>query len=269
MSYGIIYKATFPNGKVYIGQTIKPIHLRIRVHGSCKKKTRFNSAIKKYGFDNIAWETIDTAENKEELDRKEIGYINLYNSRGKKYGYNIALGGSSGKPGLGKKKSEEEKRRTGAKNSVNMKRLWATPEYRERQLKAFEAFKDRPPPKKGKHLSEETKQKLREINTGKIYGEETRRKVSEASKRMWQNPEFRKKIADRPVSEETRKKLSVAFKGRKSPSRKLSDNDVLEIREHLKQEISIQEIAAMFNVTWATIYHIKTGRFYKWVKQPA
>ena len=53
--------------------------------------------------------------------------------------------------------------------------------------------------RKGKHLSEETRKKLREANKGKHLSEETRKKLSEAQKCHY-------------VSEETKKKISEARK---------------------------------------------------------
>ena len=73
---GIIYKANFPNGKCYIGQTKNELNTRIIQHKSDSKYNTTNipfyNAIKKYGFDNIVWEIIDEAESPEELDAKDI-----------------------------------------------------------------------------------------------------------------------------------------------------------------------------------------------------
>lgn len=85
-------------------------------------------------------------------------------------------------------------------------------------------------PNFGKKLSEETKQKLREANTGKSHpnwgkstSDSAKAKISEANKtNPWKGakhtPEAIAKIAaastGRPVSEETRLKRSLALKGR-------------------------------------------------------
>lgn len=61
---------------------------------------------------------------------------------------------------------------------------------------------------KNKHLSEETKQKLRESHLGKIASDETRKKMSE-SRMGDKNPMY-----GQTHSEETRKKISNANKGR-------------------------------------------------------
>ena len=75
----IIYKATnLINGKIYIGQTVRPLQERIGEH-SRKEITVFSKAVKKYGKDNFKFEVIDTAETIEELNEKEKRWISFYN----------------------------------------------------------------------------------------------------------------------------------------------------------------------------------------------
>lgn len=91
----IIYKVTnIINNKVYIGQTIGTLDVRKRKHLSdCKKNTKnkFHRALVKYGSDNFFWEQIDIASDLQELNTKEIQWIENYNSY--KKGYNSTLGG--------------------------------------------------------------------------------------------------------------------------------------------------------------------------------
>lgn len=106
--YGIIYKATFPNGKVYIGQTTKDLKQRIwehnyyskkEINGEYFSKAPFYKALRKIDFNQLKWEVIDFAENREELDEKEIKYIKEYNSCVKfknSKGYNCDFGGKKG-----------------------------------------------------------------------------------------------------------------------------------------------------------------------------
>ena len=70
----------------------------------------------------------------------------------------------------------------------------------EARNKMSEAKKGKPSPNKGKHPSEETKKKMSEAKKGKHFSEETRRKISEAIKNM---------------SEETKRKISESTKGRR------------------------------------------------------
>lgn len=67
----IIYKITNKiNGKLYVGQTIRPLKRRIWNH-LCKTGTAISSALRKYGIENFVIEEIDRAETKEELNKKE------------------------------------------------------------------------------------------------------------------------------------------------------------------------------------------------------
>jgi group I intron endonuclease len=96
--FGIIYKATFPNKKCYIGQTTKTLNARKKGHLNdlTRDNCAFHRAIHKYGADNIEWETIDTANSIEELNEKETSWINVYKSyihHKDSMGYNLTLGG--------------------------------------------------------------------------------------------------------------------------------------------------------------------------------
>jgi group I intron endonuclease len=95
----VIYKITNKiNSKIYIGITTRPIGLRISSYKSAtksekKSKHRMVMAMKKYGFENFAFEIIDSAASREELKQKEISYIALLDSTNVDIGYNVSLGG--------------------------------------------------------------------------------------------------------------------------------------------------------------------------------
>ena len=96
---GIIYKVTFPNNKMYIGQTYKGLDTRKAEHKLNMKKYDypFYRALRKYGFDSVTWEIIDTANSVSELDEKEMYYIKKFKTYiGFKdsQGYNANLGGN-------------------------------------------------------------------------------------------------------------------------------------------------------------------------------
>lgn len=80
-----VYKITnIQNGKVYIGQTIRPVQDRFHRHItdslSGKLDTKFARAIRKYGKNLFCYEIIDTAKTQEELTEKEIFWINFFSS---------------------------------------------------------------------------------------------------------------------------------------------------------------------------------------------
>lgn len=96
MKTGIIYIIRNKiNDKVYIGQTTTNLKTRFNQH--CKKSTLKNrhyklyNAIKKYGRDNFYIGVIEDNIKIEELDQKEIYYIEKFNSYYN--GYNSTKGG--------------------------------------------------------------------------------------------------------------------------------------------------------------------------------
>lgn len=93
---GLIYIITNDfNDKVYIGQTTTNINTRFNQH--CKKCVlasrhhKLQNAIKKYGKNNFHIQELENNIPIDELNRKEIEYIEKYNSFNN--GYNSTKGG--------------------------------------------------------------------------------------------------------------------------------------------------------------------------------
>lgn len=92
------------NGKVYIGQTTdrRGIMKRYADHKNYSvnvNSPNYNkplpSAIRKYGINNFKLEVIDVADTIEELNKKEMYYIEKYGSLINRNGYNIREGGNN------------------------------------------------------------------------------------------------------------------------------------------------------------------------------
>ena len=88
------------NGKVYIGQSID-IEKRWKEHISClNNRTHHNDYFQKswnkYGADNFTFSIIEECKLSE-LDKKEIYWINYYESYIRDNGYNLTLGGEGNK----------------------------------------------------------------------------------------------------------------------------------------------------------------------------
>lgn len=199
---GIIYKYESPNGKIYIGQTLNEERRRKEFFDLNKKYCglKFDNARKKYKPENFKYEilfekeydNIDEANN--ELNDKEIYYIQLYNSISN--GYNISEGGCSVR---GIMKDEGCKKRM----IESLKKYHATHEN---------AFK-------GHKHTEETKKILSEkalgrqsTFSGKEWDEEHRRKHSEGLKGKFQkekNPFYGKKHSKETIEEIKRTKKKV------------------------------------------------------------
>ena len=92
MNYGYIYKTTnLINGKIYIGQHKSNLFdSQYKGSGVILRK-----AFAKYGKENFKVEIIDdSANNADELNKLELYYIQKFNSRDSKIGYNLHCGGN-------------------------------------------------------------------------------------------------------------------------------------------------------------------------------
>ena len=136
--YGYIYKITNKvNNKIYIGK-----HKHDIPELDCKyvaSGTYINRSIRTYGIDNFTIELIDVAYTVEELNDKEIMYIDKYDSIAPN-GYNLTHGGDGllnpsqevrdrmSKAKLGTKRTEESK----LKASAKLRGIKKTPEWVEK-----------------------------------------------------------------------------------------------------------------------------------------
>lgn len=91
--YGFIYLTeNLINGKKYVGQ--KKWDKKADTYlGS---GTRLNKAIKKYGRENFKRIIIEQCKTKDELDKREIYWIDFYDAVAREDFYNIAKGGDGG-----------------------------------------------------------------------------------------------------------------------------------------------------------------------------
>lgn len=148
----VIYRfKNLVNGKVYIGQTSKPLRTRVIQHMTSSQpytkahKTYFLLALNKYGFENFEVSIIERCRSQSELDERERYWIAYYNSTDKKYGYNIDSGGTKGKKvksltevhkkklllaHLGKKQKDITKQKIGEANKI----IWKDPQYRKKNI---------------------------------------------------------------------------------------------------------------------------------------
>jgi group I intron endonuclease len=87
------------NGKVYIGQAAR-LERRIYEHQyylklGKDKSVALQRAITKYGLENFEFSVLEYCST-DELNDREIFYIQEYDSTNRKCGYNISSGGGSG-----------------------------------------------------------------------------------------------------------------------------------------------------------------------------
>lgn len=224
----IIYQITNQiNGKKYIGQTIGTLASRWIQHKCTAKTGRISalcSAIRKYGVDNFEMILLDdTANTIDELNVLEQIYIETKRTLSPN-GYNLRGGGNN------HVMSEESKLKlsmvkTGHKQSAATKRKrslamkgklpWNTGKRLTDEQK--KNYKTRATAWKGKHLSQETRQKLRDANLGKEASLETRRKMSETHKRIGNKPPSALgRVATQETREKNRRRMLLIWKVRKA-----------------------------------------------------
>lgn len=131
------------------------------------------------------------------------------------------------------------------------------------------------PPKGFKH-SEETKEKIRQKLKGKKMSEETKNKmsISRIGHPFWGKKDYimsdkakeniRQGINEKRYTEEYAQKLSDTKKGTKNHQSKLTEKQVIEIRNlHKTGQWSHQAIADRYNVKRPTISDIINKRTWK------
>jgi len=96
-----LYKLTFPNSKIYIGQTVNfknrmNFYKSSSINKSCSNYDRIvNRAIRKYGWENVQKEILLICGS--QIDMYERQYIRLLKTTDIEYGYNIEEGGNKNK----------------------------------------------------------------------------------------------------------------------------------------------------------------------------
>jgi group I intron endonuclease len=103
-----IYKITFPNNKIYIGQT-KDLSDRMKRYGNrwCKQQPYLYYALCKYNFDTCLVNILHYDLTKAQANLKETEEIIKYNSADRSRGYNLMIGQPNGEF----EHSEETKRK--------------------------------------------------------------------------------------------------------------------------------------------------------------
>lgn len=196
---------TSPIGKVYIGQTTRPIEERFKKHqqkgSGC---VAIYNAIQKYGWDNFEKDWYECPDD--DLNKHEELMIEVLGTLAPD-GYNLKEGGGNGKY------SEESKKKMsealcGKKNPNYGKTGEANHMYgrilcEETKKKMSEAHT-------GKPHSDETKQKIKEANLGKMRSDETKQNVSEALRGE------KNYMYGKTHTEETKQKMSESMRGEKN-----------------------------------------------------
>jgi group I intron endonuclease len=176
-----VYKIEFPNGKVYVGQTNNLVKRKNRhLYEVRNGNNRYlYNAIRKYLGEELKLVVVDTAKTQEELDEKEIYWINHYRSFEFDKGYNLNLGGS-GNP---KANMSEEQRRESLerwrKQMVGRPGTMSLEAIAQRNNCSLEEAR-KLTPMYGKKASDYAKKRASETHKGKKVSKETVQKWKES-----------------------------------------------------------------------------------------
>lgn len=145
-NYGIYSIVNNTNGKIYVGQTSQNFlrrywHHRWKLRDNSHDNIYLQNAWNKYGEDNFDFAVLEVVTDIHLLDELEIKYIDQYKRQNKSY--NMLLGGGGRR---GYSMSETTKKKIGNKNRQHML---------------------------GTQHSEETKQKMSQIRSGKHVNRKT------------------------------------------------------------------------------------------------
>jgi len=190
------------NGKVYVGQTIRTIDERWKIHIRDARRGStlyFHSAIRKYGAESFSIERLQICRSLEQLNKAEKKFIEKNESCNPRFGYNHRTGGENSMPTLSARQRMSEAHRG--------KRL--SDDHRQQQSEG----------RKGHSTSAETRSKISLALRGHGCSVATRNRISASNTGRPLSEGHKKKLSKlgigHEVSEETRRKLSVVLTGRK------------------------------------------------------
>jgi group I intron endonuclease len=212
---GVIYLMEFPNGNVYIGQTVNELWKRTSKHCSYSKMKV--SGIIRY-FNKCYLHVLESNLNISQLNSFEKFYIKLFNSNGID-GYNLESGG------LNKRVNDETK----MKISQSKKGCEISEEHRRKISES----------KKGCEISEEHRRKISESEKGKKISDETKRKMSESKKGKKHSDETKTKLS------QVRKGKSTFWNNKKVKS--IPDNIIFDSVIQAKKHYNINNIHLYYN----------------------
>jgi len=119
----MIYRITSPAGKAYVGQTRKPLSVRMRWHTKHPGCKAVHAAISKYGIQNMRVSVLASGLPTESLNAFEAVFVSVCRSLSPN-GYNLASGGNA---------ALVTSPTTRAKMSASGVKSWAVPGERARR----------------------------------------------------------------------------------------------------------------------------------------
>lgn len=252
MNNYVVYKHVAPNGKVYIGITRQDVKRRWGKNGERYKcQEKFYNAIQKYGWENIKHIILYKNLNFEDACKKEMELIAKYKSNTKTYGYNVDNGGRCQETFSEETKKKISEARKGKKHtletrkkiSMALKGKKRTEEHRQHLSQSLKGIQTR----LGAKLSEETKRKISEAHKeyykrvngevywkGKHHTQEAKEKIRQSHLGK-QNKKLYKKIIQKDIDGKIIKEYESIIQAKDELGIKYSGNIVSCAKGRLKQ----------------------------------
>lgn len=227
------------NDKVYVGQTSKFSQRKAGHLYSARRgdQRSLYVAMREFGVDKFAFELLEECVDPHVASQREEHWVKHFDAFNA--GYNLTNGGGYHVGNRGRKFSEEHKR----KISEAHKGKTFSEETRRKIGRATSKRLRENHPMRGKHFSDEALSNMRkgrrelcespkwdeirarisETLKGTILSDETKRKISNAGKGRKHSPETIAKMKSRIFTEEHRRKLSEAAKLREERRRQECD----------------------------------------------
>jgi group I intron endonuclease len=237
----IIYKTTcLIDNRIYIG---KDKNNKKTYLGSGKY---FKNALKKYGKENFKKEILEECTTINHLNEREEYWIELYNSRDKNIGFNIAQGGEGGNTYTSLSEEEKIQRIEKFKKTMNEKYGGAW--------------------NKGKPMTDKQKEQLSLSKQGvkypnrksPIFSEEHKRKISETNK-----------LRCSKMSDEERKQIGIA-----GSQARIGTNHSDEVKKIISEKLVGNDNAKGYTHTEEAKKRMsdlkkgtKSNKGYKWTKE--
>ena len=227
--FGVVYKITNQiNGKIYVGITQQELSRRMASHR--RADTVIGKAIRKHGWENFSVEILEECDTKEQLNEREIFGIAALNCKTPN-GYNRSDGGE-GATGV------ECKPETRAKFSALHKGKKLPPRSPEHCAKISVA-------NRGKHLTEETRDKLSIAMSGENNPFFGKNHTAESLARMSESHHGNTAWVGKNHRQESKTKMS-AWRRADTPFKNL-------LEEMDKRQMSYKDLAEILGVARMTL----------------
>jgi group I intron endonuclease len=257
MSFYIYLIHNIINNKVYVGKTSDPSkrwlkHLKVSSGKRQKEKFYIHRAISKYGADNFVFSIVQQLNTEQELGLAETYWIEHFQSKNNKYGYNLTEGGEgvSGRVVSEATRQKQREKATGRKHTEETKDLLSQINLGKmptniEQLKTMHI---------GKPLSDEHCEKISQARQGMIFTEEHRGNMSKV--RVGKNTGPENHFYGRTHTEEAKDKS----RGENNKHAKLIATQVIEIRQKYNTgNYTQQELADEYGISRRAVSHILNG----------